>query len=307
MTHAMDYFKFQISNVKSRKPARGFTLVEVLVVIAIIGMLVAMLVPAINAARRQAKRTLVKADMTQLMLALEDFRTKVGGGQYPPDGTNSQDTQRFLKAAFPRTPWGNGVAYPTNITPDTALVFWLGGAQDSTGAFVGFSANPLNPFDNSGSRIPVSFEFDRSTSTTRFVQKGTLQGPTLPPTGTATSVTWNLFQYFPLNGNALTSNMPYLYFKAVAASYTQTAFSINVTNGLTGTTLPYKDSTSPNGNAFVNPTKFQLLCPGLDGKYGNYTGTTYPLYPSGTNYDATNGLDDMTNFTTGATVGDDTN
>ena len=70
--------------------------------------------------------------------------------------------------------------------------------------------------------------------------------------------------------------------------------------------MPYADSNTPS--TFINPKTYQLLCPGLDGKYGNYNGTAIgscPLYPAGTNYDSANGQDDMTNFTSGATVGDD--
>ena len=44
----------------------------------------------------------------------------------------------------------------------------------------------------------------------------------------------------------------------------------------------------------------------MDGKYGKYAANTWPLYPSGSNYDPVNGLDDMTSFTNGGTVGDDT-
>ncbi len=80
------------------------------------------------------------------MDAIENFRTSVGGGRYPPDGTNSTDTLQFLRAAFPRCPASN---YPLQLTqpytttsvfnPSTALVFWLGGAQDQNGQFIGFS------------------------------------------------------------------------------------------------------------------------------------------------------------------------
>ena len=53
---------------------------------------------------------------------------------------------------------------------------------------------------------------------------------------------------------------------------------------------------------YMNPKSYQLLCPGLDGKYGVYT--LAPSYPAGP-FDPVNGMDDMTNFTQGFTIGDD--
>jgi prepilin-type N-terminal cleavage/methylation domain-containing protein len=291
-----------VREIENCKPSRrfrirwAFTLVEVLVVIAIIGLLVGLLLPAINGARKRAKLFRIKAEIAQLTTAIEEFRQKIGGGQYPPDGTNANDVQRFLKAAFPRVAWGSGgVPYPTNISPDTALVFWLGGAQDATGAFIGFSANPANPFDGRASRLPVFYEFDKANPANpagaRLNYTAALAGPPAPGNG----VTLNLYQFYCQNDRPVSESAPYLYFKAVAGLYTKDPFA---------NTLPFADSTAASQPAFINPKSFQIICPGLDGKFGTYAASGWPQYPAGTTY-KTETLDDMTSFATGSTVGDD--
>jgi len=107
--------------------ARGFTLVELLVVMAIIGVLVALILPAVQAAREAARRASCQNNLRQLGISLHNYHDELG--QLPPariasplhnwmaltlpfvEQKNLQDTYRFDKS------WDDPLNQPAVATP----------------------------------------------------------------------------------------------------------------------------------------------------------------------------------------------
>ena len=78
-----------------RAHRRGFTLIELLVVIAIIGILTAILIPTVGAARVSAKKAKTKVLFSQWATAMEQFKQEYG--YYPKIDNN---TGRIVPAYF---------------------------------------------------------------------------------------------------------------------------------------------------------------------------------------------------------------
>jgi len=93
----------------SRQLRKGFTLVELLVVIAIIGILIGMLLPAVQQVREAARRTTCMNQLRQIALACMNFESATQ--KFPSAGDHSQgfdrpDTQ--FRSAVNRENWGWG-------------------------------------------------------------------------------------------------------------------------------------------------------------------------------------------------------
>lgn len=81
---------------RPRRPAPGFTLVELLVVIAIVGVLVAMLLPAVQAAREAARASDCQNRLKQVGLASLMFHD--ANEAFPPARLWGTDSEPFRKA-----------------------------------------------------------------------------------------------------------------------------------------------------------------------------------------------------------------
>ena len=95
----------------------GFTLIEVLLVVVIIGILAAVAIPRLGGRVKQAQIAAAQADVNNVGMALRLY--EVDNGNYPASlsglvtspGTSKNWRGPYLEKGIPKDPWGNDYVY----------------------------------------------------------------------------------------------------------------------------------------------------------------------------------------------------
>jgi type II secretion system protein G len=304
---------------------RGFTLVEMLVVIGIIAVLAALLLPAVMSAITRARNAVIALEVKQLDTAIEAYRLEKG--DYPPNFRDETALTRHLAKCYPRIDPGYAAAFIYNATRDPptnpaipnvfidegeSLVFWLS-MTDSNPQFPFLSY--LNPNPNKLTPNPKKYyDFEQ----TRLTKPGSDEEGTrnTPDNITRTFYDVPSYQakfaketnyiyidsrsYMPLTVNFSATppnpNVPYY-------AYSEDP-SVGVRPYWTKTKNTAKPTATLDREEFkaVNPTTFQIICAGQDGDWGNLA-TDLKYFPTGENYDDGD-KDNIGSFSSGRTLGD---
>lgn len=208
----------------------AFTLVELLVVLAIIAGLAALITPVVLGARTAARNGAIKAEIDLLHMALMNYRNEYAS--FPPCADANPTAagppitsaaQAHLKRLFPRCTTVSGTAgqfqSATAITPENALASWL----------LGYTGSPTSPLIPAGDRKRL-FDFDDAR----------ISGGGYAPAGKPRS--------------------PYVYINASAYA-AQAATPLVLSSG---TYAPVARTPT----SYFNPDTFQILCAGLDETFG---------------------------------------
>lgn len=169
----------------------GFTLVEILVVIAIIGILATLAIISYTGAQKQARDTQRKSDIKQYQMALESYSAK-NNGTYPvstgatsvtdycvdlemdscPDDPVTDDGYRYTS---------DGLTYTLNATLESKEVDWVASSDGTTTEQVSVSTTaPTSVATATATAVATARPTATATSTSK-------SAPTAIPTATTCS------------------------------------------------------------------------------------------------------------------------
>ncbi len=107
---------------------RGFTMVELLTVVAVVALLIAILVPSVNAVRKRARESASEAAVSAIATGLETFKADGQvGGDYPPSASDRLNNNKLTYKVD--NPYSTADGTNLEISGAGLLVWALAGAD----------------------------------------------------------------------------------------------------------------------------------------------------------------------------------